>query len=84
MNFLVLLISLCVVCISSYFVYQNPNLTSWAALLTSLGTFIGSIINIRKKQKQPSKKGAISQHVGDNSSAIQAGGDIKINMGTEK
>lgn len=84
MNFLVLLISLIVACISGYFVYQDPSLTSASTLLTGLGALLGSIISIRKKQKPKKIKGTISQHIGDNSTAIQAGGDIHINKGTEK
>ncbi|MBI6192216.1 hypothetical protein [Providencia rettgeri] len=84
MNFLVLLISLSVACISGYFVYKDPDLTSISTFLTGLGALLGSIISISKKQKPKKMKGAISQHVGDNSTAIQVGGDIHINKGTEK
>ncbi|MEQ4627602.1 hypothetical protein [Providencia manganoxydans] len=84
MNFLVLLLSLSVACISGYFVYQEPSLTSVSTLLTGLGALLGSIISIKKKQKPQKIKRTVSQHVGDNSAAIQVGGDIHINKGTEK
>lgn len=84
MNFLVLIISLSVACISGYFVYRDPSLTSVSTLLTGLGALLGSIISIRKKQNPRKIKGTISQHVGDNSTAVQVGGDIHINKGTEK